>query len=144
MSSRGGQDLANLALSEAIQIQFDWDGDREFDTIAGVPTDANASAFSVAPNLSPAAEFPAPSNRFGPPITGVGQFIGALNVTAPDFEFRIPNVSTLPVDAARGFEFRAFAGSFQDDGIGEDRSEEFVHVELPTPAPEPVAPPVLH
>jgi hypothetical protein len=79
----------------------------------------------------------------GPPITGVGQFIGALNVTAPDFEFGIPNVSTLGFDAARGFEFRAFAGSFQDDGIGEDRSEEFVHVELPTPAPEPVAPPVL-
>ena len=33
----GGQDLANLASSEAIQIQFDWNGDKEFDTIAGVP-----------------------------------------------------------------------------------------------------------
>jgi hypothetical protein len=63
--SRGGQDLADLASSEAIQILFDWNGDGEFDTIAGVPTDANASAFSVAPYLSPAGEFPAQSNRFG-------------------------------------------------------------------------------
>jgi hypothetical protein len=38
--SRGGQDLADLASSEAIQILFDWNGDGEFDTIAGVPTDA--------------------------------------------------------------------------------------------------------
>ena len=142
--SRGGQDLADLASSEAIQILFDWNGDGEFDTIAGVPTDANASAFSVAPYLSPAGEFPAQSNRFGAPITGVGQFIGAFNVAAPDFEFRIPNASTLPgFDAARGFEFQAFAGSFQDDGIGEDRTEQPVHVDLPTPAPEPVAPPVV-
>jgi hypothetical protein len=63
--SRGGQDLADLASSEAIQILFDWNGDGEFDTIAGVPTDVNASAFSVAPYLSPAGEFPAQSNRFG-------------------------------------------------------------------------------
>ena len=76
----------------------------------------------MAPYLSPAGEFPAQSNRFGAPVTGVGQFIGAFNVAAPDFEFRIPNASTLPgFDAAKGFEFRAFAGSFQDDGIGEDR-----------------------
>ena len=95
-------------------------------------------------HLSPPDEFPARSNRFDAPISGVGQFIGAFNAAAPDFEFRIPNVSTLPgFDAASGFEFRAFAGSFQDDGIGEDHTEQPVHVSLPTPAPEPVAPPVV-
>jgi hypothetical protein len=45
---------------------------------------------------------------------------GHRYAAAPDFEFKIPNVSTLPgFDAASGFAFRAFAGSFQDDGIGE-------------------------
>ena len=130
-----------MALSEAIQIQFDWDGDEEFDTIAGVPTDANAAAFSVAPDSSPTGEFPAGSVRFDPPLPEIEQFIGALNATAPDFEFKIPNVSALPgFDPARGFEFRAFAGSFKDDGIGEDRSGDLVHVDLPTPAPEPAVP----
>ncbi len=140
----GGQDLADLGGSEAIQIQFDWDGDDEYDTIAGVPNDGNASAFSVAPDSSPTGEFPAGSVRFDPPLPEVGQFIGAFNANAPDFEFKIPNASALPgFDPARGFEFRAFAGSFQDDGIGEDRSGEFVHVDLPAPAPEPVAVPVV-
>ena len=142
--SRGGQDLANLALSEAIQILFDWNRDGVFDTIAGVPTDGNTSAFSVAPYWSSAGEFPAQSDRFGIPKMEVGQFVGALNAAAPDFEFRIPNVSTMSgFDAASGFEFRAFAGSFQDDGIGEDHTEQPVHVNLPTPAPEPVASPVV-
>ena len=136
----GGQDLANLASSEAIQIQFDWNGDEEFDTIAGVPTDANADAFSVAPESSPAGEFPAKADRFIPPIPEIERFIGALNATAPDFEFKIPKVSTLPgFDAAGGFGFRAFAGSFNDDGIGEDRSGDLVHVDLPTPAPPVVS-----
>jgi hypothetical protein len=54
-----------------------------------------------------------------------------------------PMFRRCPASMQPGAEFRAFAGSFQHDGIGEDRSEEFVHVELPTPAPEPVAPPVL-
>ena len=41
--SRGGQDLASLASSEAIQIEFDWNSDGVFDTIAGVPTSAPAT-----------------------------------------------------------------------------------------------------
>ena len=70
-------------------------------------------------------------------------FVGG-SVTAPDFEFKIPNVSTLPgFDAASGFAFRAFAGSFQDDGIGEDFTQGVLHVDLPTPAPDSATPPVV-
>jgi hypothetical protein len=144
LALRGGQDLGDLALSEAIQIEFDWNGDGAFDTIAGVPTNANAAAFAVAPDLSPGTQLPGDSSRFGTPVPGVAQFIGAVSQAAPDFEFKIPNVSTLPgFDAARGFEFRAYAGSFQDDGIGEDFTQGVLHVDIPTAAPEPVAPSVL-
>ena len=144
LSTLGGTDVADLGASEAIQINFDWNRDGAFDTIAGVPTNANRSAFSVAPYWSFAGEFPAESDLFGIPKMEVGQFVGALNAAAPDFEFRIPDVSTMPgFDAAGGFTFRAFAGSFQDDGIGEDHTEQPLHVNLPTPAPEPVAPPLV-
>jgi hypothetical protein len=70
---------------------------------------------------------------------------GHRYAAAPDFEFKIPNVSTLPgFDAASGFAFRAFAGSFQDDGIGEeDFTQGVLHVDLPTPAPESATPPVV-
>ena len=37
----------------------------------------------------------------------------------------------------------AFAGSFQDDGIGEDFTQGVLHVDLPTPAPESATPPVV-
>jgi hypothetical protein len=146
LTQRGGVDVANLGSSEAIQMQFDWNGDGVYDTIAGVPNNANATAFSIAPNLAPVGEWPAALNRFGTPVAGLIPFVGASNASAPDFEFKIPNVSTLPgFDASRGFEFRAFAGSFQDDGIGEDfvPNSGAVHVNLPAPVPEPVAAPVV-
>ncbi len=144
LTALGGTDLANLASSEAIQIEFDWNGDGVFDTIAGVPTPPLPKPFLIAPDLSPGTQLPAESTRFGTPICGLEGFVGAANAAAPDFEFKIPNVSTLPgFDAASGFEFRAFAGSFQDDGIGEDFTQVVLHVDLPTPAPEPVAPPVV-
>ena len=142
--SRGGQDLANLALSEAIQIEFDWNSDGVFDTIAGIPLSTLPKLFLVAPDRFTGTQLPAESDHFGtPPVPGPYGFVGG-SVTAPDFEFKIPNVSTLPgFDKASGFEFRAFAGSFQDDGIGEDFTQGVLHVDLPTPAPEPVAPPVV-
>ena len=144
--SRGGQDLPDLGLSEAIQIEFDWNRDEVFDTLAGTPTPDGTPIpppdFLIAPDLTPAVRLPAQLNRFGEPVPDVERYVGATRA-APDFEFKIPNVSSLPgFDASRGFNFRAFAGSFQDDGIGEDFSD-LLHVDLPTPAPEPVAPPVV-
>ena len=143
LTALGGADLANLASSEAIQIEFDWNGDGVFDTIAGVPTPPLPKPFLIAPDLAPGNQLPAESARFGTPICGLEGFVGAANAAAPDFEFKIPNVSTLPGFDAAGFNFRAYAGSFQDDGIGEDISEGSLRVDLPTPAPEPVAPPVV-
>ncbi len=146
LTARGGTDLPNLALTEAIQIQFDWNEDEVFDTIAGVPNDANSTAFTIAPDLLPTLSLPAESLRFGTPLAGGEPFVGASSASAPDFEFKIPNVSTLPgFDAARGFRFRAFAGSFQDDGIGEDlvANAGAVHVDLPAAIPEPPAAPVV-
>jgi hypothetical protein len=146
LTARGGTDLPNLGASEAIQIQFDWNEDGVFDTIAGVPDDANSTAFTIAPDLLPTLSLPAAAARFGTAIAGVEPFVGASNASAPDFEFKIPNVSTLPgFDAARGFSLRAYAGSFQDDGIGEDlvANAAAVHVDLPAPVPEPPAAPVV-
>ena len=37
LTALGGQDLADLGGSEAIQIEFDWNSDGVFDTIAGIP-----------------------------------------------------------------------------------------------------------
>jgi hypothetical protein len=142
----GGADQPNLANSEAIQIRFDWNGDGVFDTIAGVPNNASATAFSIAPDLTPTEDLPAASARFGTPIAGIQPFVGASSASAPDFEFKIPNVSTLPgFNATAGFSFQIFAGSFQDDGIGEDYVGDngSVHVDLPAPAPEPPAAPTL-
>ena len=140
LTALGGIDLANLGNSEAIQIRFDWNEDGVFDTIAGVPDDASGTAFSIAPDLEPTNDLPARSARFGTPIAGIQPFVGATGASAPDFEFKIPNVSALAgfdADAARGFRFQVFAGSFQDDGIGEDRvaNTGFVRVDLPDPAP---------
>lgn len=84
-----------------------------FDTIAGVPTPPLPKPFLIAPDLSPETQLPAESNRFGTPICGLEGFVGAFNAAAPDFEFKIPNASTLPgFDVTSGFEFRAYAGSF--------------------------------
>lgn len=146
LTAHGGTDVANLGQTEAVEILFDWNEDGVFDTIAGVPTDAAATAFSIAPDVSPGLTLPADSARFGTPVAGLEPFIGALNATAPDFEFKIPDVSTLPgFDAVSGFKFRAHAGSGQDDGIGEDFVENSgaLHVDLPAPVPEPPAAPVV-
>ena len=108
---RGGNDLANLASSEAIQIRFDWNEDGVFDTIAGVPNDASATAFSIAPDLTPTNNLPASAARFGTPIAGIQPFVGATGASAPDFEFKIPNVSGLPgFNATEGFSFQGFRG----------------------------------
>jgi hypothetical protein len=147
LTSRGGQDLPDLGFSEAIQISFDWNRDGVFETIAGTPTPGSTTPipppdFLVAPDASPAERLPAQLERFDEPYISVERYVGASQA-APDFEFKIPNVSTLPgFSASDGFNFRAFAGSFQDDGIGEDFAES-LHVDLPTPVPEPVAPPIV-
>ena len=70
LAALGGQDLADLGGSEAIQIEFDWNSDGVFDTIAGIPTNANAAAFAVAPDLSPGTQLLGDSDRFGtPPVS---------------------------------------------------------------------------
>ena len=147
LTGHGGTDVANLGQTEAIQILFDWNEDGVFDTIAGVPTDAAATAFSIAPDVSPGLTLPADFRPvLAPRLHDLEPFVGALNATAPDFEFKIPNVSTLPgFDAVSGFKFRAYAGSNQDDGIGEDfvGNSGALHVDLPAPVPEPPAAPVV-
>lgn len=156
LTAVGGSDVGNLGPGEAIQVAFDWNEDERFDTIAGVPIDADAAAFSIAVDLSPARPGemqPANSSWFGTPLAGIEPFVGASGAVAPDFEFKIPQVSTLPgFNAAAGFSFRAFAGSSVDAGIGDDRVgrglgplaiNTGVHVDLPAPAPEPPVAPTL-
>ena len=74
------------------------------------------SAFAVAPDLSPVGlSYWEDSDRFGtPPVSSpLWGFVGGFEATAPDFEFKIPNVSTLPgFDAASGFAFTSFRRQF--------------------------------
>ncbi|HEY5814403.1 MAG TPA: hypothetical protein VIT23_17320, partial [Terrimicrobiaceae bacterium] len=119
LSSSGGTDQPNLSGGEAIQIAFDWNADSTFDIIAGIPLFQSAANFSVAPFVNP-QPLPADNTHFGPALVGLSPFAGAVNASAPDFEFLIPNVSSLAGFNPAGFSFQAFAGSNIDDGIGED------------------------
>ncbi|HEY5814370.1 MAG TPA: hypothetical protein VIT23_17155, partial [Terrimicrobiaceae bacterium] len=106
LSSSGGTDQPNLSGGEAIQIAFDWNADSTFDIIAGIPLSQSAANFSVAPFVNP-QPLPADNSHFGPALLGLSPFVGAVNASAPDFEFLIPNVSSLAGFNPAGFSFQA-------------------------------------
>jgi hypothetical protein len=118
LATNGGQDLANLALSETAAVYFDLDEDGTWDVIGGISGSADYTGFSV--NVFTGAPFP-PTN-FGTPLpANTGTISPNPDATHPDLEFTIINWSTLPGhDASPGFCVGAFLGSLQDDGIGED------------------------
>jgi hypothetical protein len=103
-------------MTESICIAFDFDQDGGYDLIAGVG--ANDGVFRVSdfvglPSL--------PAFAFGPlaPHDG-GHFFG------PDMELTLSNLGSLvDLDPSEPvcFNFLVFAGSYQDDGIGEDYQE---------------------
>jgi hypothetical protein len=132
LMTNGGIDLPALALTESICIAFDFDQDGTFDVIAGdnaLNSTYHVSTFVGSPLL--------PAFGFGPALPGNegAHFYG------PDYELTLDNVSrawdTTPETFC--FNFLVFAGSYQDDGIGEDLLSGEIcfhndHVEAMTPA----------
>lgn len=119
----GGVDRPNFEGTESFTLSFDLDNDGATDVIAGLPIGEDLSGFTVATfdqafELQPLAGFDVdlPAN------TGVTS--GNTSAANPDIEFTITNFSALladyVVDGQTDIGLTAFAGSLEDDGIGED------------------------
>lgn len=124
LTGTGGADVADLGGTESFAVYFDLDQDGTFDVIAGVPSGSDITGFTVS-NFSGSPG--SPFSAFGTAIaTSAGSALYANpSLSAPDLEFTITNFSQLPGQTGSnnllgGFEVRAFMGSQEDDGIGED------------------------
>lgn len=117
LAANGGLDLPGLAMTESICVAFDFDQDGVYDLVAGTPADGDGhrvAAFegsSLLPAFAFGADLPAHAGPafHAPPM--------------PDYEFTLTDLSTLDDFQSNGLfciDYRLFAGSFQDDGIGED------------------------
>ncbi|MDX1411007.1 MAG: hypothetical protein R3351_02530 [Nitrospirales bacterium] len=150
LMDRGGLDLPDLALTESIAILFDVNRDvddgGDFDFVVGVPSQDSPNGTPL--DCGVGADAFNLSNCFGlydvdnDALQGVasgGQVFFARrpetvipgpvpSAGSPDFEFAIPQWSLLLAKSGVAFEpcgpssidVRVFAGSFQDDGVGED------------------------
>lgn len=135
LATQGGNDVPNLGGTESFSLLLDGDNDfvpgtgcgvqgcPGFETIIGDSAFTNISSFGVY-NFTGTPEIP--SIGYGLAIPGHATTVFANPSTgAPDLEFSVANFSTLPrFSFSRGaaFTFQAYlyAGSLEDDGVGED------------------------
>jgi hypothetical protein len=117
MVANGGIDIPDLGASESICIALDFNRDGTYEIVAGVPGENIAvTPFEVATyNNIP---FVNPGGNFGAELVGAGYYNGTPTASAHDFEIGIYGISQLMVGPC--FDFQVFAGSYLDDGIGED------------------------
>jgi hypothetical protein len=128
MSALWGQDLPDLSGTENIGLLIDTNNDGTFEVVVGVSALTDIYSFGAykfvgIPLL--------PGFGFGPPLANATAFYASPSGAAPDLEFSIADFSMLPdltFTSGGSFEFymRAFAGSLQDDGVGEDFVEGYV------------------
>ena len=112
-----GADVLDFGGSESFAILLDLDVDGQVDVIAGVDAFHDKSGYTVATFSGVAA---APSISFGDELTGhVGTLFAEAKKNEPHGELTITAFSELP-GFTGAFAVQAFAGSFQDAGIGED------------------------
>jgi hypothetical protein len=113
LMGNGGFDLPNLMATESICIELDLNQDTVSDIIAGVSAFTDASGYQVA----------SWSNGGLPPFSfgaGLPAHQGA-HLIGSDVEMTISNLSSLVAYTDElCFDYYGFAGSFADDGIGED------------------------
>jgi hypothetical protein len=134
----GGVDLPNMQGSEGFAFAMDLDDDGLLDFVAGIPLGADLSGFTVATydnttgvgSSSPTVD---PYSRFGTTLpSNIGSIFASPSAAAPDIEFTIPNFSELLAQFGMGndgdFGIFAFAGSLEDDGIGEDFVQDIIDV----------------
>jgi hypothetical protein len=134
LAANGGFDRPDLAETEAICIAFDFDQDGTFDVIAGVGAidgTYRVSEFTGIPIL--------PAFGFGPLVAHDGG-----HLYGPDAELALSDFGTLladygvDIDSDFCFNVLVFAGSYQDDGIGEDLLDAEICIEhTPVSAVQP-------
>jgi Notch-like protein len=124
LASVFGADLPVWDDTESFALMLDTDEDGTFDVIAGVPSTGDVTTYTVAQfdglTSLPGFAFGAPlGDQFIPadPVVGPASFV------APHIEFRIAAFSQLPGfnGTVGSFRVKAFMGSLEDSGIGEDR-----------------------
>eukprot|EP01108_Squamamoeba_japonica_P008365 TRINITY_DN741_c0_g2_i2.p1 TRINITY_DN741_c0_g2~~TRINITY_DN741_c0_g2_i2.p1 ORF type:complete len:570 (+),score=393.14 TRINITY_DN741_c0_g2_i2:56-1765(+) len=147
LASRGGNDLADFSNSESIAFAFDVDSDGQMDYVLGYPSEQNDASerYPCADTLDVSCfglyrydQRPGtavPSQRFvyraGDAFAAVDHN-AAVSAARPDLEWTVRGYNALreahglvPLASNGGTEwalnFVAFAGSFQDDGVGEDQ-----------------------
>jgi hypothetical protein len=114
----GGVDYWNLLNSESAGIAFDFNMDGTYDYIAGV------SGYSDVHQFCEFNGFPAlPFMAFGTelPYYDGGRFYNPV-ASSPDYELSVIHIMDFLIwdgDVAC-FNFMAFGGSFDDDGVGEE------------------------
>lgn len=126
LAANFGTDFPAWGGTESFVVELDLDMDGNNDVAAGLDLFSDITGFQIA-TVNIAA--PTPPLAFDTPLPGnIGILPNDTSAANPDIEFSIANVSTLPGatfnpdqdPAALTFFAEVFAGSLDDDGIGED------------------------
>ena len=124
----GGEDYANLGAAETITVSFDTDQDGTADIVVGVPSgqegDLDAELDPETLRLKIAAALPTGliGSNYGADDTSGATAFATANPSDENrfFEIQIFGWSLLDPGDPRKFNYRVFAGSLNDGGIGED------------------------
>jgi hypothetical protein len=127
-----GQDLPNFGGTKSITVAFAANNPTNPNLpgtpliVAGVPADKTTAGsgidgFTVA---SYAGNNGGIENNYGATLTGhVGNLAVNPSASTPDFEFTIPNFSTIPgISMSQGFWVKLYSGSADDGSVGEENS----------------------
>jgi hypothetical protein len=132
-----GQDLPNFGGTKSITVAFAANNATNPNlpgtplVVAGVPADKTTAGsgidgFTVANYANNGGGI---ENNYGSTLTGhVGNLAFNPSASNPDFEFTIPNFSTIPgLNTAQGFWIKLYSGSADDGSVGEETSA-WIHV----------------
>ena len=118
LAAGGGLDAPKLGPGGSICVAFDFDRNGRWDVVAGFPLgveDYHVAVFN--------GESTRPYQAFGDALPlNVGAAVFTGTPEAPDAEFSLAQVSSLLIFQGSNacFDYRVFAGSFDDGPIGED------------------------
>lgn len=141
----GGVDHPDLAETESLSLLLDTDHDwnaqtgaGDFEVVVGVPgaSGSTVADFGIYRFVGTPYDI---AFGYGEPLPNATSYYASPNASAPDFEFSIAEFSTLPDLIPYTFQIRLFAGSLEDDGIGEDYLNGFVPLGAPLESFEAMA-----
>ncbi|MDP2359452.1 MAG: T9SS type A sorting domain-containing protein [bacterium] len=114
-----GIDLPLLAQTESICIGLDFDQDGDYDLVAGTGMFDGVHRVSTFLPGTPLM----PADAFGLPLPQhQGPHFFSPSALTPDYELTLDNISSLLLydGPTTCFDYVFFAGSYQDNGVGED------------------------